>query len=287
MTTTFARLPGAARIRGWGWLALPGVLFLLLFFGWPLVDMAVRSFTEPSPSNYEIFTASPVYRDAYVTTFRVALVTTFACLLLGYPYAYLMHVSGRRVALLLGFFVLLPFWSSILVRTYAWTVWLQDTGIVNTVLTDLGVIDEPLALMRNTLGTTIGMTHVLLPFMVLSLYAGMRRIDPVLTRAAKSMGATPWTAFRRVFLPLSASGIYAGCLIVFVISLGFYLTPAILGDPSDALVGQMIVDQVSGQLEFGVGSALGLVLLALTLLAVWLGTRVIDLGTVVGYEESR
>lgn len=284
MTTTIRRA-AAATPGGWGWLALPGVLFLLLFFGWPLADMAVRSFTEPSPSNYEIFTASHVYRNAYVTTFRVALTTVFVCLALGYPYAYLMHVSGRRVAVLLGFFVLLPFWSSILVRTYAWTVWLQDTGIVNRALTDAGVIQEPLELMRNTLGTTIGMTHVLLPFMVLSLFAGMRRIDPDLTRAAKSMGATPWTAFHRVFLPLSAPGVYAGCLIVFVISLGFYLTPAILGDPAHALVGQIIVEQVNGQLEFGVGSALGLVLLALTLLAVWLGTRVVDLGTVVGYED--
>ncbi|MEV0595437.1 ABC transporter permease [Nonomuraea cavernae] len=275
----------ARRVPGWGLLAVPGIAFLLLFFGWPIADMAILSLTEPSPANYAVFAESPVYRDAYVTTFLVAVVTTGTCLLLGYPYAYVMHASGRRLALVLGFFVLLPFWSSILVRTFAWSVWLQDSGIVNTALMSAGVIDEPLPLIRNALGTTIGMTHVLLPFMVLSLYAGMRRIDPDLTRAAKSLGASPLTAFRRVFLPLSKAGIYAGSLIVFVISLGFYLTPAILGDPGEPLVGQLIVEQVSGQLEFGVGGALGVVLLVSTLVIVGAGTRLVDLRTVMGYEE--
>ncbi|RFS84302.1 ABC transporter permease [Actinomadura spongiicola] len=273
------------RLRGWGLLAAPGILFLLVLFGWPLADMAILSLTTPSPSNYAVFAESPVYLDAYVTTFVVALVTTGACLLLGYPYAYLMHTGGRTLALILGFFVLLPFWSSILVRTFAWSVWLQDTGIVNTTLLDAGVIDRPLPLIRNALGTTIGMTHVLLPFMVLSLYAGMRRIDPNLTRAAMSLGASPLTAFRRIFLPLSMAGIYAGSLIVLVISLGFYLTPAVLGDPGKPLIGQLIVEQVTGQLNFGVGGALGVVLLVATLAVVWAGTWLVDLRSVMGYEE--
>lgn len=273
------------RLRGWGLLAAPGILFLLVLFGWPLADMAILSLTEPSPANYGVFTESPVYLDAYVTTFLVALITTGACLLLGYPYAYMMHVGGRRLALILGFFVLLPFWSSILVRTFAWSVWLQDTGIVNTALLGAGIIDRPLPLIRNALGTTVGMTHVLLPFMVLSLYAGMRRIDPDLTRAALSLGASPLTAFRRIFLPLSTAGIYAGSLIVFVISLGFYLTPAVLGDPGKPLVGQLIVEQVTGQMNFGVGGALGVVLLVATLAIIWAGTRLVDLRTVMGYEE--
>jgi putative spermidine/putrescine transport system permease protein len=271
--------------RGWGWCLLPGFALLAVLFGWPLVDVGVRSLTDPSPHNYDVFVESSVYRNAYLTTFRVALVSTVACLALGYPYAYLMHVSSGRTAVLLAFFVLLPFWTSILVRTYAWTVWLQDTGIVNRALIGLGLTDAPLALMRNSLGTTIGMTGVLLPFMVLSLYAGMRRIDPDLTRAAQSMGATPFTAFRRVFVPLSTPGIYAGCLIVFVISLGFYLTPAILGDPGHPLVAQLIVDQVQRQFAFGVGSALGMALLALTLLVLWLGTRFVDFETVVGQKS--
>ncbi|GAA3967260.1 ABC transporter permease [Actinomadura viridis] len=282
------RGPGAMtvrRIRGWGLLAVPGILFLLVLFGWPLADMAILSLTEPSPANYSVFTESPVYLDAYVTTFIVAVVTTGACLLLGYPYAYVMHMGGRRPALVLGFFVLLPFWSSILVRTFAWSVWLQDSGIVNATLMGAGIIDEPLPLIRNALGTTIGMTHVLLPFMVLSLYAGMRRIDPDLARAALSLGASPLTAFRRVFLPLSMAGVYAGSLIVFVISLGFYLTPAVLGDPGRPLVGQLIVEQVNGQLELGVGSALGVVLLVATLAVIWAGTRLVDLRTVMGYDE--
>jgi putative spermidine/putrescine transport system permease protein len=280
---TFARPRWA---RGWALLVIPGVAFLGLFFGWPLVDMAVRSLTDPGTSNYRLFTDTSVYRDALVTTFRVAGVTTLVCLLLGYPYAYVMNRVSSRAAFVLGALVLVPFWSSLLVRAYAWTVWLQDTGLINTLLQHLGITHSPVALMRNSIGTTIGMTHIMLPYMVLSLYAGMRRIDPELTTAAESLGARPFTAFRRIFLPLSKPGIYTGCLLVFVISLGFYITPELLGDPSHALIGQLIVDQVSSQQAFGAASALGMVLLLLTLIVIAMSTRVVNLGHVVGYDES-
>jgi putative spermidine/putrescine transport system permease protein len=275
----------AGQVR-WGALVIPAVAFLVVFFGWPLWDIAYRSLTEPGPSNYKIFADSPIYRNAYVTTFRIATVTTLGCLVLGYPYAYAMHMSRRRVTALLAFLVILPFWQSVLVRTYAWTVWLQDSGLINDFLKSLGVIDHPLALVRNDFGTTVGMVQVTMPFMVLTIYAGMRRIDPDLVPAAQSLGAKPWTAFRRVFLPLSLPGVYAGALIVFVISLGYYITPALLGSPSRQMIGQVIVDQVNRQLAFGVGSALGLALLALTLIVLALGARFVRLSTVLGFDSD-
>jgi putative spermidine/putrescine transport system permease protein len=272
--------------RGWGTLALPGLAFLLIFFGWPVVDILLRSLTDPSPSNYKIFSDSPIYRDAYFTTFRIAGLTTLGCLVLGYPYAYLMHLSGRRVTAILTLFVLLPFWQSVLVRTYAWTVWLQDTGLINDLLRDLGLTSKPVALVRNDIGTTIGMVQVTMPFMILTVYAGMQRIDRDLVPAAQSLGAKPWLAFRKVFLPLSMPGVYAGMLLVFVISLGFYITPELLGSPSSQMVGQIIVDQVNRQLAFGVGSALGLVLLVLTLAVLAIGARAVNIARILGYDDA-
>jgi putative spermidine/putrescine transport system permease protein len=283
-----ARLPRSLRagrfFNAWTLLALPGLLFLLVFFGYPLVEMAIRSFTDPSPENYRIFVDSPVYSRTLATTFQTAFIVTAVCLLLGYPYAYVMHQAGPRLAGVLAVLVLVPFWSSLLVRTYAWTVWLQDSGVVNSVLRRAGVIDEPLELIRNTLGVTVGMTHILLPFMVLPLYAVMRRIDPELTPAAASLGAGPFTAFRRVFLPLSLPGVYAGSLLVFVLALGFYITPALLGDPQNAMISELIVNQVSQQLQFGIGAAIGVVLLVLTLIVLGIGSRFVRVRDVFAAE---
>jgi putative spermidine/putrescine transport system permease protein len=275
-----------ARANRWGWLVLPAGIFLLLAFGWPLLKLIEDSFGEPSAAtNYGLFTgSSAIYRNALLTTFEISAMVTIVCLLIGYPYAYAMHTAGKRKAALLGFLVLLPFWSSVLVRTYAWTVWLNTNGIVNDALGHIGI--GPLALLHNNTGTVIGMSHVMLPFMVLSLYSGMRRIDPELLPAAQSLGASPLTAFRKVFIPLSKPGIYAGCLIVFVISLGFYITPTILGSTEHGMISQQIVNLVERQLNFGAAAALGLVLLAATLVVVILGTRFVKLGDVVGFEDE-
>jgi putative spermidine/putrescine transport system permease protein len=277
---------GGLSVNRWALLCVPGVAFLLVFFGYPLLQMAIRSFNDPSPANYKIFVDSPVYARTLETTFKTAFIVTAACLLLGYPYAYVMNRAGPRAAAVLGFLVLMPFWLSLLVRTYAWTVWLQDTGVINTVLQDIGIINRPLGLIRNTLGVTIGMTHILLPFMVLPLYAVMRRIDPELSPAAASLGASPFAAFRKVFLPLSLPGVFAGALLVFVLSLGFYITPALLGSPQNAMISELIVNQVSEQLQFGIGAALAMLLLALTLVVLFLGTRFVRFGAVTGEVDE-
>ena len=280
--------PGRRRapLDRWALLAVPGVGFLLVFFGYPLLELVLVSVRDPGPENYLIFAESPVYARVLATTFRTALVVTAICLLLGYPYAYMLHRSSRRTAAVLAALVLLPFWSSLLVRTYAWVVLLQDSGVINGLLTSLGLIGSPLPLIRNTLGVTLGMSQILLPFMVLPLWAAMRRIDWDLTRAAAGMGAGPFTAFRRVFLPLSLPGVYAGSLLVFVLALGFYITPAVLGSPRDALLSELVVNQVTRQLQFGVGSALGVVLLVATLLVLAVGSRFANVGRAVGYEDS-
>jgi putative spermidine/putrescine transport system permease protein len=255
--------PATRRTPTWGLLIVPGIAFLGVCFVWPLIDIAVKSLTEPGPRNYSALASSSIYRTEYVTTFEIAGATTIACLTLGYPYAYVMNRSrGWRTPLLVAV-VLLPFWSSSLVRAFAWTIWLDDNGIVNSTLAHLGL--PSLSLIGNAVGTTIGMTHVELPFMVLVLYSGMRRIDPNLTRAAGSLGARPATAFRTVFLPLSKGAIASGCLIVFITSVGYYIIPEILGNPARPMIGESIVTLITEFEAVGEAAALGIGLLAMTL----------------------
>jgi putative spermidine/putrescine transport system permease protein len=264
-------------LRNPAFLVVPGVLFLVVCFGYPLFEMAVRSFTDPSPANYAKIYETSIYARSLRVTFQTGLIVTATCLLLAYPYAYVMSRSRTGVAIMLGALVMVPFWMSLLVRTYAWSVWLKDTGVINWLLLRAGIVDEPVSLIRNTLGVTVGITHIMLPFMILPLFAVMRRISPDYMPAAASLGARPWTAFRLVYLKLSLPGVYAGALLVFVLTLGFYITPALLGSPSNAMFGELIVSQVSEQLNFGVGAALGMVLLVVTLLVLWLGSRVVGL----------
>ena len=210
--------------------------------------------TTPSSSTQE------AYVRVLTNTFWVAILSTAACLVIGYPFAYLMTVVPGRIAGLLVIAVLLPFWSSLLVRTFAWQVILRDTGIINRFLIDLGVISEPLTLIRTTAAVIIGMSHILLPFMVLPLWAVMRRIDPEYGRAAANLGASPMRAFFRVFVPLSMPGVLAGCLLVFVLALGFYITPALLGGLRDQMISQLIVQQVQQRLDWGFAAAMSVLL---------------------------
>ena len=166
-------------------LTLPAVVFLGVFFMVPLAEMVVRSLTDPSPHNYTVFTSSPLYRRVLVNTFWVSGLVTAICLLLGYLYAYVMYIAGTKVRAMLIAFLLLSMWSSLLVRTYAWTVLLQDTGVINDLLGHLGV--GPLPLIRNTTGVVIGMSQILLPFMAFPIYASMQRIDSGLLAAATSL----------------------------------------------------------------------------------------------------
>jgi putative spermidine/putrescine transport system permease protein len=289
-TTPASMSERAGRQRGplvsrWGTLAMPMLLFLALAFLAPLVLMAIRSVTDPPGAglaNYEDFFASEANVRVLGNTFYIATISTLACLVVGYPYAYLMAIVPSRVAGLLLIFVLVPFWSSLLVRTFAWEVILRDTGLINRFLLGLGVISEPLPLIRNTFSVILGMSQILLPFMVLPLYTVMTRIDPELTRAAANLGASPFAAFRRVFLPLSMPGVLAGALLVFVLALGFYITPTILGSPRETMISRFIADQIQTRLNWGLGTAMAVVLMGLTFVVLAIATRFVRLRDVYG-----
>jgi len=268
------------------WLVLPALAFIAAFFLMPLGIMVVRSLTDPSPVNYLDFVERGIYMHVLLFTLWMAFLVTVICLVLGYGYAYLMYrVSGGWQALL-AMVVLLPFWSSLLVRTYAWTILLRDTGLINWLLLWLGIVDKPIRLMGNEIGILIGMTHVLLPFMVLPIFASMRRFDGDLHLAATGLGASPLVSFWRIFFMLSLPGVVAGCLLVFVLSVGFYITPAILGGRT-AFFSLLIVMQVNRLLEFGFGSTLGVILLVIVLAVVLIGSRVVRLEDLFGNGQRR
>ena len=273
------------RVNRWSALALPAVVFLIAVFLVPLLAMALRSVTDPPGaglSNYQQFFEQQAYVRVLTNTFWVALLATLTCLVVGYPFAYLMTIMPGRVAGLLLIAVLLPFWSSLLVRTFAWQVLLRDTGVINRFLLDSGFISEPLTLIRTTSGVILGMSHILLPFMVLPMYAVMRRIDPEYSRAAANLGASPLSAFLRIFIPLSLPGVLAGCLLVFVLALGFYITPALLGGLKDQMISQLIVQQITQRLDWGFGSAMSVLLVAITLTFLFVASRAVRLRDLFG-----
>ncbi|KZD07603.1 ABC transporter permease [Oceanibaculum pacificum] len=207
-----------------------------------------------------------VYVDILLRTFTVSLVVTLLCLALGFPVAYLLATLPTRLANPLMILVLLPFWTSLLVRTAAWIVLLQEQGLVNEAMIWLGLIDQPVRLIYNRIGVYVAMTHVLLPFMILPLYAVMKGISPAYMRAATSLGASPTRAFVKVYLPLTAPGIAAGALLVFILALGYYITPALVGGAADQMISYFIAFYTSDTVNWGMAAALGAVLLTATLI---------------------
>jgi putative spermidine/putrescine transport system permease protein len=297
-----ARFAHLRRREQWRYLLLlvPAVIFLLVFYGYPVAAMLLRSFNDPTwgwqnfdpllqaRSTFDVLGAS-LPMNAYVRVFgitlQIAVIVTLFTLLLGYPVAYaLSSVSASRANLLI-ILVLIPFWTSILVRSYAWMVLLGQEGIINEALLAAGLRDEPMQLLNTRLAVYVGMIHILLPFMILPLYAVMRGIDRNLLRAAENLGAGPAAVFRRVFLPLSLPGVAAGCLLVFILALGFYITPALLGGQRDVMISMLIQQQVV-QLKWGFGAALALILLLLALGIYLLFTRLLGVERVFGSARA-
>lgn len=276
--------PRVRRVDGWGLLVLPLVAFLGAVFVYPLGSIVARSVTDPEPGlgNYTAFFDSPVYLDVLVNTFSTAGLVTAVTLVLGFPYAYLMTLASPFWRNVLLITVLVPFWTSLLVRTFAWVLILRDTGVVNDALIGAGLTDEPVPLLRNLTGVLIGMVQVMLPFAVLPMYATMRGIDRRLVQAAEGLGARPVLAFWRIYAPLTAPGVAASALLVFVSSLGFYVTPALLGGPRDVMLGELIVQQLSGVLRWGFASALGVILLLVTSALLLAVSRLVDLRKLLG-----
>ena len=271
--------------RQFYWLLIaPAVLMMAAFYLYPLFKVLWISVTEPQPGlgNYErLFTSESVQRVLYVTA-RICVITTAITMLLGYLVAYAMVHSSDAQLRWLTFFVLLPLWISVLVRAFAWVTLLRSNGLINTALQQLGLINEPLALLRNELGVMIGMVHYMIPFAVLPLYANMRGIDLRLVAAARGLGASSWQAFWRVFLPLSKPGIVGAGVLVFIFSLGFYVTPAILGGGRVLMVSEYIGVQILNTIRWGLGAMLATTLMISVLLLMWALSRLVDLRNLFG-----
>ena len=204
-----------------------------------------------SVENYVRMIDEPAYRSIFLTTFQLSVLVTLLAVLLGYPVAYMIAMLPPRAAAICLTLVLVPFWTALLVRTYAWLVLLQRRGVVNSLLTSWGVIDTPLQLVHNFTGTVIGMLHIMIPFLVLPLYANMRAIDRDDVRAAASLGASPTAAFWKVYLPLSIPGLAAGTVMVFIICLGFYITPQFLGGGRVTTISMKIQQNVATYFDWG------------------------------------
>ena len=223
-----------------------------------------------------------IYIFLFERTLLLSVVITVACLLIGYPVAFLLATLPMRTSNMLMILVLLPFWTSLLVRTSAWKVLLQQQGVINDTLVFIGLVadDGRLAMINNQTGTIIAMTHILLPFMILPLYSVMRTIPPSYMRAAKSLGATDWTAFWRVYFPQSVPGIGAGCILVFILSIGYYITPELVGGTSGTFISNRIAYHISSSLNWGLAAALGVILLAVVLVLYWLYDRIVGIDNV-------
>ncbi len=262
-------------------LATPALLavvaIILIPVGWLFYLSFVGSDGQLSLEHYQKMIQYKSYARVFVTTFQVSILTTLLCILIGYPLAYFLAILPPRMA---GFFmlaVLLPFWTSLLVRTYAWLVLLQKNGILNDFAISVGLWETPVKLVHNMTGTLIGMAHIMLPFLVLPLYGSMRKIERDMMHAAANLGATPIQAFWKVYFPLSLSGMVAGSLIVFVLCLGFYVTPAVLGGGRVVMVATQITAILENQFDWGAASALGVVLLVATLVILYTASRLLKL----------
>ena len=223
-----------------------------------------------------------IYGLLFKRTLYMSMMITISCILLAYPVAYLLSNLPMRTANLLMILVLLPFWTSLLVRTSAWKVMLQQQGVINDVLVWLGLVNdmERLVMINNQLGTIIAMTHILLPFMILPMYSVMSTIPPYYVRAAKSLGATNWTTFWRVYFPQSVPGIGAGSILVFILSIGYYITPEIVGGTKGTFISNQIAYHISSSLNWGLAAALGAILLAVVLLLYWAYDRIVGIDNV-------
>ncbi|MER8387113.1 ABC transporter permease [Mesorhizobium sp. M1380] len=249
--------------RGYRLLSLPVLFFLVPAFVLPLLVVIFRSFSEPTVGlgNYAEILTSSAHIHILINTFRTALTVSVVTLLLGYPFAYLMSkAEGLKLDLMIAL-VMIPFWTSVVIRTYAWISLLQRRGLVNNILTDLGVIEEPLRLLNNQLGVHIGMVQILLPMVIFPLLSTMRQMDMTKVRAASILGANPLQVFYMVYLPMSLPGVFAGFLLVFITALGFYVTPALMGGTRDAMVSMLIEQHVRKTLNWPLASALSATLL--------------------------
>lgn len=248
--------------------ATPALVLIILFFVTPVLGLLLRSVTEPEfgMQNYAELIGSGTYLRIFANTFLVAGVVTALSVVIGYPVAWALAVLPRHWSQLVFAIIILSMWTNLLARTYAWMVLLQRTGVINKTLMGLGLIDQPLPLVNNLVGVTIGMTYIMLPFVILPLVGVLRSIDPAILRAGALCGANSFQCFVHILLPLSLPGVAAGGLMVFVMALGYYVTPALLGGTANMMLAETIAQFVQSLVNWGMGGAAAFVLLVVTLL---------------------
>ena len=245
----------------------PAVALIGLLFLFPLFGILKQSLFNPgfTLESFEKLVSSPVAAIVLRRTFGLALTVTVLCCVLGYPIAYFLATMGRRWRAFFLYLILLPFWISVLIRTYTWMVLLGREGLANNALLGLGIVDEPIQLLFTGFAVHLAMVQILMPIMILTCFAAMVEIDPQLVRAARTLGASPFKAFAKVFFPMSIGGAAAGAIICFILSLGFYVTPALLGGRRNIMLANLIDFEVHQTLNWSFASVLALVLLAATL----------------------
>lgn len=268
-------------------LIVPAIAFLVAGFVVPLVLFFVETLSEIGSFSEMISEALTIISSravvtAMLTTNWIALLVTLLTLFAGYPIAYFLANSVRLRFMLVLFCIIVPYFTSVIVRTYSWMVLLGRNGIINQLLLGTGLANQPVALLYNKLGIVIGMTYVLLPYMILTLYATMKAIDPNFLRAAHALGASRIYTFLHVYLPLSAHGVLSGCLIVFILAIGFFITPALMGGPSDVMIAMLIERSVELMLDWPTAAIMSLLLLAVTLLLYAIYYRVTDVRRMMG-----
>ena len=269
---------------GWWLLILPAVVLLLAFYIAPIAQVLTISFSEPEPGlgNYERLLTSESVQRVILTTLRICVITTALALLLGYAVAYAITLASPRARSWWMMAVLVPLWISVLVRAFAWVTLLRRQGLVNDTLMGWGLISEPLPLVWNEFGILVGMVHYMVPFAVLPMLSAMREIDPRLLAAARGLGATRGQVFWKVFFPLSLPGVIASGVLVFIFSLGFYITPAILGGGKTLMVAEWISLQILDLLRWGLGTMMATMLIVAILATLGVFSRIVDLRRMFG-----
>ena len=264
-------------------LLAPALLFLGTWFLWPLVQLLMLSFSAPAGtfSAYLALIESTVFRAIFINTLQLALFVTVICTLLAYPAAWLLtRVKGFWFGLAL-YSVLVPFWISVLVRTFSWMLLLERNGPVNSFLMKIGATEQPLRLLFNDFGVYLGMVHVLLPYAILPVYAAMLKVDPRLLQASDGLGASGRTTFFHLFLPLTLPGVWAGATFVFLLALGFFITPALLGGPHNLTAAMLIDSFVNERLVWPMAAAASFILLFIVLVVLLIVSRFVALGSMV------
>ena len=277
-------------------LVMPALALIAVFLIYPLWRMFALSFGSAESvaidfgfdtfDQYRRAVSTRIYQSVFLTTFWISFLTTAGCLVASYPVAYLLANVSERVRTILIPLIVVPFWTSLLVRTFAWRIILGRNGPVNDTLEWLGLVDQPLSLVFNRIGTLVGMIHIMLPFMVLPIYAVMRGIPREYVRAAENLGAGPFNTWWRVFLPLSLPGVGAGALLVFILSIGFFITPAMLGGARDRMISNMIEIQINQVNNWEFASALAFLLLAATLLLYFVYARLMSFEKLYGERRG-